>query len=103
MAVRLTSFEPISDWHRDLEAEFFRPENVVELITLAHTYAKGVSASGFFVFLLQQLKMHNKAMQVTNQMFVRVGYEVEIYPDPEPAEAQDEGEPLEEGLMRPSA
>ncbi|CAL1134740.1 unnamed protein product [Cladocopium goreaui] len=35
--------------------------------------------------------MHNKAMQVTNQMFVRVGYEVEIYPDPEPAEAQDEG------------
>lgn len=47
--------------------------------------------------------MHNKAMQVTNQMFVRLGYEVEIYPDPEPAEAQDEGEPLEEGLMRPSA
>ena len=26
MAVRLTSFESISDWHRDLEAEFFRPE-----------------------------------------------------------------------------
>ena len=49
VAVRLTSFESISDWHRDLEAEFFRPENVVELITLAHTYAKGVSASGFFM------------------------------------------------------
>ena len=42
--------EPIADMRHHLEEEFFHPESVVEVITLAHKYAMQDERLGFFMY-----------------------------------------------------
>ena len=42
--------EPIADMRHNLEEEFFHPESVVEVITLAHKYAMQDEHLGFFMY-----------------------------------------------------
>ena len=92
--------EPIADMRHNLEEEFFHPESVVEVITLAHKYAMQDEHLGFFMYNRSTAGLD--AAQADAQS--DGGYSASVAPDPMPDEApanKDCAEPLEEDRVVP--
>eukprot|EP00435_Cladocopium_sp_Y103_P066753 s36_g29.t1 len=86
--------ERISDIQHNLEEEFFHPESVVEVITLAHKYAMQDEHLGFFMHDRSTANPANFQEQAPSE-----AYSASIGGDQQPEEApvdQQEGEPLPE-------
>ena len=87
--------EAIADMRHNLEQEFYFPETVVEVMTLAHKYALQDYELGFYMY---DRMRPDPPPEEANE------YEASIASDPVPEEpplAKDEGEPLESDRVVP--